>query len=209
MWLFAFIVRMRQFGRWRSGNSRPKKQCSCSIPIAVGRRRAESYPPEYRSGLGDEGVKALVEFVEQGGTLLTFGEASNFAIEKLELDVRNVVQNASELWCPGSTLRVKFDNTQPLAYGMPDEGLVVYLAGNPAFEVVPSLRNASYEAPVRYVERDLLESGWLLGEETLANKAAMLAAEKGQGRVVMIGFRAQHRAQTHGTFKLVFNALID
>ncbi len=174
-----------------------------------GRRRAESYPPEYRSGLGDEGVKALAEFVEQGGTLLTFGEASNFAIEKLELDVRNVVQDAPELWCPGSTLRVKFDNTHPLAYGMPDEGLVVYMAGNPAFEVVPSLRNASYEAPVRYVERDLLESGWLLGEETLANKAAMLAAAKGQGRVVMIGFRAQHRAQTHGTFKLVFNALVD
>ena len=174
-----------------------------------GRDRSESYPPEYRSGLEEEGVKALVEFVEQGRTLLTFGEASNFAIEKLELDVRNVVQNASELWSPGSTLRVNFDNTHPLAFGMPDEGLVVYLAGNPAFEVVPSLRNASYEAPVRYVKRDLLESGWLLGEETLANKAAMLAAAKGQGRVVMIGFRAQHRAQTHGTFKLVFNALID
>jgi hypothetical protein len=174
-----------------------------------GRSRAESYPPEYRSGIGEEGVKALDEFVEQGGALLTLGEASNFAIEKLRLDVRNVVQNASELWCPGSTLRVKFDNTHPLAYGMPEEGLAVYVAGNPAFEVIPSLRNASYETPVRYVERDLLESGWLLGEETLANKAAMVAAAKGQGRVVMIGFRAQHRSQTHGTFKLVFNALID
>ena len=169
----------------------------------------ESYPPEYRSGIGDEGVEALEEFVEQGGTLLMLGEASNFAIEKLGLDVRNVVQNASELWCPGSTLRVKFDNTHPLAYGMPEEGLAVYLAGNPAFEVVPTLRNARYEAPVRYVERDLLESGWLLGEETLANKAAMVVAAKGQGRVVMIGFRTQHRAQTHGTFKLVFNVLIE
>jgi hypothetical protein len=172
-------------------------------------RSLQSYPPEYRSGLGDDGVEALVEFVEQGGTLLTLGEASSFAIEALELDVQNAVESAAELWCPGSTLRVKFDNTNPLAYGMPEEGLAVYLAGNPAFEVVPSLRNANYEAPVRYVERDLLESGWLLGEQVLANKAAMLAANKGQGRVVMIGFRAQHRAQTHGTFKLVFNALVD
>jgi len=170
----------------------------------------EAYPPEYRSGLGDDGVKAVREFVEKGGTLLTFGNASMFPIEKLGLSLRNAVAGRSpkEFWCPGSTLRVRFDNRHPLGWGMPAEGLVVYLRGNPVFEILPSANNERYETVVRYAERDLLESGWLIGEQALAGKPAMVSARLGKGRVVLIGFRAQHRAQTDGTFKLVFNALL-
>ena len=65
------------------------------------------------------------------------------------------------------------------------------------------------ETVAAFVERDILQSGWLLGEETLARKAAMVSVKLGQGRVVLIGFRAQHRAQAHGTFKLVFNTLVN
>jgi hypothetical protein len=49
----------------------------------------------------------------------------------------------------------------------------------------------------------------LLGEEAIANKAAVVSVEHGEGTVLLIGFRAQHRAQTHGTFKLFFNALVN
>ena len=62
---------------------------------------------------------------------------------------------------------------------------------------------------VRYEDRDLLESGWLVGEENLARRAAVVSAKMGQGRVVLIGFPAQHRAQTHATYKILFNALVD
>ena len=173
-------------------------------------RSEETYPPEYRSGFGDEGVKALKAFVEKGGTLVTLGGASSFAIEKLGVNVRNVVANKSskEFWCPGSTLRVQFDNTNPLAYGMPSEGLALYMSGSPAFEIVPSEHNERFEVVVRYADRDLLQSGWLIGEATLAKKAGMVAAKQGNGRVILIGFRTQHRAQTHGAFKLLFNTLL-
>jgi hypothetical protein len=173
-------------------------------------RSEETYPPEYRSGFGDEGVKALKAFVEKGGTLVTLGGASSFAIEKLGVNVRNVVANKSskEFWCPGSTLRVQFDNTNPLAYGMPSEGLALYMSGSPAFEIVPSEHNERFEVVVRYADRDLLQSGWLIGEATVAKKAGMVAAKQGNGRVILIGFRAQHRAQTHGAFKLLFNTLL-
>ena len=173
-------------------------------------RPEETWPPEYRSGIGTEGVNALKAFVEKGGTLVTLGGAGNFAIEKFSLSLRNVVANRSskEFWCPGSTLRVKVDSSHSLAYGMPADALAVYLSGNPVFEILPTDHNERYEVVARYADRNVLESGWLIGEEIIARKAAMVAAKMGQGRVILIGFRTQHRAQTYGTFKLLFNALV-
>jgi len=179
-------------------------------PRGAAGRPPETYPPEYRSGIGEDGVRALADFVAKGGTVVTLGAASNFAIEKLGVNLRNVVANASpkEFFCPGSTLRVRVDDSNPLGYGMPAESLAVYLSGNPVFEIMPGQRNEDYEVIVRLADRDLLESGWLIGQDRIAKKAAMVAAKAGEGRVVLIGFRTQHRAQTHGTFKLLFNALI-
>ncbi len=60
-------------------------------------------PPEYTGGLGQEGVKALREFVEQGGTLVFLNRASEFAIEQFKLPVRNVVAHVPEkgVFCAG------------------------------------------------------------------------------------------------------------
>jgi hypothetical protein len=170
----------------------------------------DEYPPEYRSGFGKEGVEAVKSFVEQGGTLVTLAGASEFAIDKLELRVRNVVsgQSSKDFWCPGSTLHVITDTANPIAWGMPETGLAVYLSGDGAFEISPGPRNDDYEVVVHYADRDLLESGWLVGEQVIAKKAAVISAKYGQGRVILYGISPQHRAQTHGTFKLLFNALL-
>jgi Zinc carboxypeptidase len=170
--------------------------------------RGGNTPPEYRTGLGAEGVTAIRDFVQKGGTLVTLNGATAFPVERLGIGVRNVLEGKStkEFWCPGSTLKATFDNTNPLAYGMPSHGLALYL-NSPAFEI--TAQNAeNYEAIARYEDRDLLESGWLVGEENLARRAAVVAAKSGQGRVVLIGFPVQHRAQMHGTYKLLFNALV-
>jgi hypothetical protein len=105
-------------------------------------------------------------------------------------------------------LKARFDSGHPLAYGMPAQGLVTFLSGSLAFEIVPSDHNERYETVVVFGDRDLLQSGWLVGEKQLARKAAMVSARVGEGRVVLFGLRPQHRAQTHGTFKLLFNALL-
>ncbi len=114
---------------------------------------------------------------------------------------------STEFFCPGSTLRMHFDNDHPAAWGMPDQGYALFWE-SPVLEVMPSPSNAEFARVATYADRDILQSGWLVGEEHLANRAAMLVKEHGDGRIVMIAVRAQHRAQTDGTFKLLFNQLI-
>jgi hypothetical protein len=141
--------------------------------------------------------------------LVALGGACGFAIKKFELSVRDAVAEKSrkDFFCPGSTIRASINNSHPFAYGMPSEGLILFWSG-PAFEILPGPHNEQYETVVRYMNRDILQSGWLIGKKYLANKAAMVAARYGEGRVVLIGFRTQHRCQTHGTFKLFFNILL-
>jgi Zinc carboxypeptidase len=164
-------------------------------------------PPEYRSGFGAEGVKTLQAFVQKGGTLITFGQAGDLPIQRFGLPLRNVVAGlpSKEFWSPGSTLRVRFDNHHPLAFGMPRDGYALFLAGSQAYEVTSS--NPDVEIFSTFVDREILQSGWLLGEAVIAKKAAAVSVAVGAGKVVLLGFRPQHRDQTHGTFKLVFNAL--
>ncbi|MGI9628276.1 MAG: peptidase M14 family protein, partial [Longimicrobiales bacterium] len=177
-----------------------------------GRRRTDpsDYPPEYRSGFGDEGVQHLEDFVRNGGTLVTFAEAGDLPIQEFDLPVRNALAGVAPLdfWSPGSTLHVKVDNKDRFAYGMPDQALAAFLANNQVYEVSPGAESHTVKRIVEFVDRDLLQSGWLLGEERIANRATMVSVRHGQGTVLLVGFRAQHRAQTHGTFKLIFNAFV-
>jgi hypothetical protein len=176
-----------------------------------GQRNPMDYAPEYRSGFGEEGVSALKSFVQQGGTIVTLGTASDFAMDKLGVRARNLLADTTskQFWCPGSTLKVNVDSTNPLAYGMPKESLALYLSGDPVFQILPTSSNERYQVIVSYQDRDILQSGWLVGEGNITGKAAMISAEMGKGKVILIGFRTQHRAQTYGTFKLLFNSLMN
>ncbi|MBN2430597.1 MAG: peptidase M14 family protein [Acidobacteria bacterium] len=165
-------------------------------------------PPGYRSGLGDEGVRAMEEFVRAGGTLLTFNQASELPLKKFRLPLRNVLEGlpSDDFYGPGVTLWMRFDITHPVAFGMPAEGLGLFW-NSPAFAVEPNHRNEDYRVVAGYDDRDPLQSGWLIGPQHLFGKASVIDARLGRGHVVLFGLRPQLRAQTHGTFKLLFNAL--
>ncbi len=148
--------------------------------------------------------------MKNGGTLVTIAQAGELVLDEFDVPVRNAVAGmwGDEFWAPGSTLKVDVDTSSPFGYGMPDRALAAYLAGGQVYETLPGARSSDVRRVVTYIDRDILQSGWLLGEEAIANKAAMVSVDHGDGTIVMIGFRAQHRAQTHGTFKLLFNALV-
>ncbi len=167
------------------------------------------FPEEYRSGIGEEGAEKIREFVEGGGVLVTLGEASNFAIEELKLPVTNVLAdvNPKEFLCPGSTLHVNVNKESPLTQGVAEDLLIIF-RNHPAFAVKPGPSNEDLDVVLSYPDERIMESGWLIGEEKLSRKAALIDAKKGEGRVILFGFSPQFRAQSDATFKLFFNSLL-
>jgi hypothetical protein len=147
--------------------------------------------------------------VEGGGTLVTFGDAGELPMEGFDLPVRDITDgvSTSDFWARGSTLKVKVNTDHPLAWGMPEDALVVYFGDQQVYGV-GGYEGEAARRVASYVDHDILQSGQLDGEDLIANKAAMLTVDHGEGQVVLIGFRTQHRAQTHGTYKFLFNALV-
>jgi hypothetical protein len=165
--------------------------------------------PAYTGGLKSEGIDAIHSFVREGGTLVCFGNSCTFAVEELKLPVNDALKGVttSTFYGPGSIVRLSYSHTEPLASpilaGMPREGSA-YFDRSLAFDVPP---NSSARVLARYSEIGPLESGWLLGPEKLQGKAALVEVPLGQGRVILFAFPPQHRGQTHGTFRLLFNTL--
>jgi len=168
----------------------------------------DSIRPEYRGGIGEAGVENLARFVSDGGTLITLGAASDLAIDRMPVPVRNVKRGLrrDQHDAPGTIFHLQIDTSRPDGYGMAADTYGFYSNG-PVFapvEGLPSLRSAVI---ARYPAVDIVASGWLKGEEIMAGRAAVVSIDMNPGRIVLFGLRPQHRGQTHATFPLLFNAL--
>ncbi len=202
-------------GDIRAGNLRAKYDCII-FPEQGARQIVEGlaknrYPAEVAGGIGAEGVAAIKKFIEEGGTVVTLNDSSEFAIEHLDAPVKNILRGVSnrDFYCPGSILKIEFDAKDPLATGLPaleskqGEGIAWFETG-PAFETTSS----DARIVARFAaSKDVLLSGWLLGADKIGGRGAIVEVKRGQGRIIMFAFRPQYRGQTVATFPLLFNAI--
>jgi hypothetical protein len=166
-----------------------------------------SVPGEYVGGIGEVGLSKLKEFVREGGTMVTLGNASLFAMERFNLPVKNAVKGLknTEFFCSGSILRTEVkDASHPLVYGLPAEA-AVFFARNAVFETDRDFRGSVLLTFPK--DDNPLMSGFLLHPERIQGKIAALDAIYGRGHIILTGFRPQWRGQTHQMFKFLFNAL--
>jgi len=113
---------------------------------------------------------------------------------------------SDDFYCPGSLVRINVDNTNPIGYGM-DKESIGYLSSNMAFATSTPFGQFDRSVVVRYPSNNLLKSGFLLGEDYLFKRNAVVDVKQKSGHVILFGFKVQNRHQTFGTFKLLFNAI--
>ncbi len=166
-----------------------------------------SMPEEYTGGLGGRGVENLKKFVEDGGTLVFLNRSSDFAIEQFDLPVKDIAKDWKEkdFYIPGSILRTELDTSHPIAEGMPEQS-IAWFEDSPVFE---SLDNSRVKVIAKYPSNadEILLSGWALGKEKIAGKAALVEVSMGKGKIILFGFRPQYRGQSLATFPLLFNSI--
>ncbi len=170
---------------------------------------ASRIPPEYAGGIGQDGLTHLKDFVRNGGSVIALDAATDLFIKQWGLPLVDVVDGlkTTDFFCPGSILAAEVDAQSPIGYGMPEK-TSVFFARSKAFAIQPwSFAPAGdVQTIVKYSGDHTLQSGWILGEKNIHDRAAAVNINIGKGHLTLFGFRVQNRAQSHGTFKLLFNS---
>ena len=89
---------------------------------------------------------------------------------------------------------------------MPSDALILH-NNSAILEITERVHPENYRTDVRFARENVLKSGFLAGESLLCGRPCMLTVRVGAGEAVLYAFSPQFRAQTDGTYKLLFNTL--
>ncbi len=203
--------------------------------IIEGHRKG-TMPPDYVGGIGLDGVDRLKEFVRNGGRIVCNESSSDLVIKHFYFPLKNALENVKpdSFSNPGSILKMKFDITHPLTYGLEEHGYGFFASGfvfetisdtgkkiqpeketgpekepkaKPRLPVSPKYIKIEPKTVVSFPDDSLLVSGWILGERLIRDRPTVLEVPYGKGKVILFGFNVHNRAQAFATMKLLFNAM--
>jgi hypothetical protein len=180
------------------------------------RIQPEKIPAEWRSHLGRitaaKTLPRIRSFVENGGTLLALGDASQIGY-KLDMSVANALIDSSgkelpraKYYVPGSVLSVAVDTTNAIAWGL-HSPTDIYFDNYPAFRMLPSAKSKGAAAVAWFESATPLRSGWAWGQKALDGASEIVVGPLGKGSVVLYGPEVHFRGQTHGAFRFLFNGI--
>ena len=172
-----------------------------------------SIPEEFRDRIGQltvgTTVPRILEYVREGGAAIAIGSSANLAYHAGLAVENHLVQNGEPLgredyFTPGSILDMRVDHTSPLTHGY-GERVDVLFSHSPTFTIRPDAEG------VRRIgwfdSAEPLKSGWSWGQHYLENGVGAFEADYGAGKMFIFGPKITFRAQSHGTFGLLFNGI--
>ncbi|HLT07764.1 MAG TPA: M14 metallopeptidase family protein [Cyclobacteriaceae bacterium] len=180
----------------------------------------EEVAAEYRPLLGniteDKSLPQLKKFLEAGGKIFTVGSSSYLAFH-LGLPVTDALEEKSvdgsakplagdKYYIPGSILQAKVASDAPAVWGMGEKVDLVF-NNSPVFKLAPDAHLKGVKPLVWFADSQPLRSGWAWGQEYLLNGVAAFESQVGKGKLLVYGPEITFRAQSHGTFKFLFNEL--
>jgi len=169
------------------------------------------------SGSGATAEANVKKFVESGGVVIAAGSSARSIAETMGLPVTDYMidrepnqadrtLSSDKYYVPGSILRLAVDPTAISANGAEDH-IDVFFNNSPVFRLAPNA-SAKGVRPVMWFDSDKpLRSGWAWGQNYLEGGTAAFEATVGQGKVYGFGPEITFRAQPHGTFRFLFNAI--
>jgi hypothetical protein len=163
-------------------------------------------------------VERLREFLRDGGSFVAIGSAASGAVSQFGLPLSShLVETGPDgtarplpresYYVPGSVLRVAVDTSHPAAHGLPP-AVDVFFDDSPVFRLDAGAAAQGARVVAWFDSVAPLRSGWAWGQHHLHGGAAVVDVPAGAGRVLLVGPEILFRAQSHGTFKFLFNALL-
>lgn len=167
---------------------------------------------------GSENVKALKDWVENGGTLIGFGTALRWLndnelikldLKKMEAVAKNITyeqrddyEGAKEIG--GAIFEAKIDRSHPINFGYKNDKIALFRDTN--LFINPDKQ--SYNNPIQYTKLPLL-SGYISKPnlDSLASTVPFKVSRVKSGKVVAFTDNTNFRAFWYGTNKLLMNAI--